>query len=99
MRKEKSKEKRVQLITRTKVINRTYNLYSMENGNVVPLDGEPSVTMDEKPTNSWLNKKAKEHGVKQVIAECVDEKTLLVGMPVSDFYALAKEVVDGKLVD
>lgn len=99
MKKEKETEKRVPLITRTKVINRTYSLYSMENGNIVPLDGEETVTMEEKPTNAWLNKKAKEHGVKQVIAECVEEKTLLVGMPVSDFYALAKEVVDGKLVD
>mgnify|MGYP006979420017 CR=1 FL=1 len=99
MQKEKETEKRVQLITRTKVINRTYNLYSMESGRIVPLAGEESVTMEEKPTNAWLNKKAKEHGVKQVIAECVDEKTLLVGMPVTEFYSLAKEVVDGKLVD
>lgn len=99
MKKEEKKAKRVPLITRTRIVSLTYKFYAMEDGKLNPLAGEEELQLTEKPSTAFLNKKAKEHGVKAVVAELVGEETVLVGMTVDDFYSMAKPVIEGKLVD
>lgn len=94
MSKTENKEKRVPLITRTHVTAYHYALYAMNGGKLDPIGEE---TRTEKYKQSELNKLAKEHGCKQVVAEVIGEESELLGMTVEDFLAYAKPVKDGKL--
>jgi ribosome-binding protein aMBF1 (putative translation factor) len=77
------------MVTRKVIESKRYNVYKMENLQLVLLD-----TIDEKGKISE-KELAKKYEVDKVVIDCIEETKVTYGMPVSEFMKYAI-VVDGE---
>jgi hypothetical protein len=76
------------MVTRKVIDTKKYKVYKMEGLQLVELD-----TIEEKGKVSE-KELAKKHNVDKVVIDCVEEKKVTYGMPVSEFMKYATIVED-----
>jgi hypothetical protein len=76
------------MVTRKVIETKKYNVYKMEGLNLTLLE-----TIEEKGKVSE-KELAKKHNVDKVVIDCVEEKKVTYGMPVSEFMKYAVLVED-----
>lgn len=76
------------MVTRKVIETKKYNVYKMDGTNLTLLE-----TIEEKGKVSE-KELAKKHKVDKVVIDCVEEKKITYGMPVSEFMKYAVVVAD-----
>ena len=76
------------MVTRKVIDTKKYNVYKMEGINLTLLE-----IIEEKGKVSE-NELAKKHNVDKVVIDCVEEKKITYGMPVTEFMKYAVIVED-----